>query len=179
MSVDLNFNGTAFSGRTGSDRFGTFYTTLEPPGFSGFAGGALHQTWGSRITEHSGRARGLSAVGTLSRNGTLLVTFPASYFSFIPIVRCSELFYGKIHSYVDEIGKMNNEYYVTPFENALSLRTRNILGSQYILSAGILTRNITALGFTLIHKPDIYYGVANPVEPQLKPKYVYWHARGC
>ena len=86
MPSDIRFNGTA----------GTFYSTVKPPSFSGTLSGLLHQTWGSRMAEMSGRARGLAGsvwvpipIADVTQAAT--VSFPAGFFSFIPIVEASVL----------------------------------------------------------------------------------------
>jgi hypothetical protein len=61
-----------------------FYLELIPP-LSGTVSYELSIGWGSRLVVHSGRARGLYAIGTVQTGGTT-ITFPSGYFSDIPIV---------------------------------------------------------------------------------------------
>jgi hypothetical protein len=61
----------------------TFQTVLIPPFFE-TASYELAQEWGSRIAVHSGRARGLYGLGTVSAEGTT-IDFPVGYFNTIPI----------------------------------------------------------------------------------------------
>jgi hypothetical protein len=66
-----------------------YYTELIPP-ISNTVGYELSQEWGSRIAVHSGRAHGLTGMGTVLAAGTY-IDFPSGYFSNLPCIEVSEV----------------------------------------------------------------------------------------
>ena len=184
MAIDLNFNGTSFPDRTGNDKYGTFFTTVQPAALSGYEAGQLQQRWGSRIAEISSRGRGLSGIGTVPSLGTLTITFPANYFSFIPIIEFNQLINTKLFNFGKQRtdASIKAQQYIIPNEMSFYYSTDNPTEDNFFaLSTGLLLRQVQITGFKVAHvSPDAVYGVGGGPEPNYgQVSIIYWHARGC
>ena len=180
MASDIRFNGTA----------GTFYSTVKPPDFSGTLTCLLHQTWGSRMAEISGRARGLAGsvwipipflylypVVDIAQAAT--VSFPAGFFSFVPIVEASVLLPAFANTFdngqwsIDHDKRDSGEFtlpkssYLMPIHQApVYMRLRAISTTGFMIESS-LTRYGASLAFAfkeLVNNEQLL---------------IYWHCFGC
>lgn len=172
MASDLIFNGTLWGGRTGSDRWGTFYTQVQPVYQDDSTCFTLDKAWGSRMVEMSGRIRGLSGVGTLPvypTRGTIQITFPIGYFQFIPIV--DSIFLVKSTEFVlnpDDYRNRTNDDGQKAYIKDFFMNPRDWNTIFYQL------RNITNTGFFICAVPQNNYQFIGPITQRI----IYWNAFG-
>jgi hypothetical protein len=191
MASDLKHNG-----------FGTFYSTVQPPAYSGLNGGVLEQRWGSRMVEMSCRVRGMSGSIAVPYLGSGTVNIPAGYFSFTPLVDVMALVPKEAINWYDwqvsvlEFGGMN-----TPVSSARmpsgAQATIYVFGptgtlpiSNYYLPLNVAPFylrlvNVLPTSFIIASNP-LMFGEAQLPWSKMKfkdllndPILVFWHAFGC
>lgn len=177
MSRDIIFGGTAYEGRTGANRFGTFYSALQPPPPTAIDNGlplawSLSTEWAARLAEMTGRVRGLANYGTISRDGTLNVEFPEQYFKYIPIVKASW-----VTPVVTDTNYRGVPGVLDPFKGK-----RIIVDTSEFFPMYVQIRDVSVNGCKIVFNPEMYNRVGgNNLVPMFRdddPKVVVWHAFG-
>lgn len=108
-----------------------FSLTVSPQAVGGVQ--TMDTNWGGRVAENTGRVRGYSMIGTVPKDGTLTVTFPANFFtSFRPMIDVRVL-RNDIQTKFDKTGRIAGKFFTDSWFSTLFLFTGGGLGVEGIV----------------------------------------------
>lgn len=178
MSSDIYFNGTAYPGRTGSLRWGTYFNQVQPAG--SFT--TQDQMWGSRLAEMTGRVRGISGTGTIDQTaGTNQITFPVGMFNYTPIIDIHLLKVQEDFGIIGQNGGFDSKFVSNwLFPRDTSLIFQSVVNPVFNINSFTInpkTFNINVVDVDNTGFKIVQFGFTHPISLAYGQAF-YWHAFG-